>query len=106
MALYEIPVLKTSSGKLTKQQFDDRLANIDAIIAKIETAMLATGSDPSIVEYELDTGQTEMRVKLTTTKELVDTLKTLDILRGRLVSQNQPRVVRLVPITSFRNNGF
>ena len=104
MALYEIPVLKIVSGQQTREQITARLTNIDLIIERIESALLESNSSPSMVEYELDTGQTKTRVKLASASQMVSTLETLDKMRGRLVSKITPRVVQLIPISSVRNN--
>ena len=104
MAIYDIPVLKTIGGSRTPEAILERIANIDLIIERIETAMLEADASPSMVEYELDTGQTRTRVKLSSISQMTSTLETLEKIRGRLAASLTPRVVTLVPISSIRNN--
>lgn len=104
MALYDIPVLKVTGGQQTREQICARIENMDLIIGKIETAMLSDSAGSAIVEYELDTGQTRQRVKLSTSKELAETLDKIQLMRDRLAAKLDPKVVRLIPNRSLRNN--
>jgi hypothetical protein len=103
MASYELPVLKISTGQLTRDQVIARLANIDEIIALYEAAMITGGSEASIVEYELDTGQTKQRVKQSEPTQLASSLNNLQNFRDKMAAKLSPRNVRLMPIDSFKN---
>ena len=101
---YEIPVLKLAGAAQTTDQITARIANLDQIIALYEAAMITGAAGASMVEYELDTGQTKQRVKHSEPTSMIKALESLQMQRDRLAVKLQPRSVRLINHGSFRNN--
>jgi tetrahydromethanopterin S-methyltransferase subunit B len=93
---------KLGTGRRTKQQIEDRIDEVDSILdALINTAMTSV-SNGSIIEYDIDTGQTTQRVKYSTMKDVIEAIKGYEFLRQTYVNKLTPRVKRAIDSKNFR----
>lgn len=65
----------------------DKIARIDSIISLLEDSELANAIDAGTEEYQLDDGQTKVKVSLRDISSIEDTIQKLERRKQRLTQQ-------------------
>jgi len=96
-----IQKFKIGTGRKTRQQICDRIAEIDAILDSLYSIALVSVGNGDVSEYEIDTGQTKQKVKYTSTASVRNSIDGYEDLRLKLQNQLAPRKVRLMHSKNF-----
>ena len=99
----EIKIYKLATGGRTGAEILTKIAQIDALIDMLITTGMASVQNGNIVEYEVDTGQTEQRVEYSTVAQVVNGIRAYERLRVYYQNKLTGSAMRLVDYKNYTN---
>lgn len=93
---------KINTGARTREEILELIANIDSVITMLMTTALTSVGNGSVMEYDVDTGQTTQRVKYSTMSQVTDAIANYEKIRQRYQNKLTPRITRLMDTKNFR----
>lgn len=93
---------KIDTGARTTSEIKTLIANVDSLITVLMTTAITSVTNGSIMEYDVDTGQTTQRVKYSTMKEVTDAISNYEKIRQMYQNKLTPRVKRAIDSKNFR----
>lgn len=93
----EIQYFKIETGGRTREEILARIAQLDLIIKALQDNALTAVSDGSVVEYEIDTGQSKQKVKYTDVNGVINAIAKYEALRTYYRNKITPRKLRAIP---------
>ncbi len=93
---------KINVGARTRTEILELISNVDSLISLLMTTAITSVTNGSIMEYEVDTGQTTQKVKYSTMKEVTDAIEHYEKIRQMYQNKLTPRVKRCMDSKNFR----
>lgn len=98
----DIYLFKNEPDLASVEHRNAMILSLRGIINELLTTALRQVAVGDVAEYDIQTGQTTNRVKLSSMKEVQDTIENYTRLLNLIESKKQPRVVRLLHDKNWR----